>query len=130
MMRRLLLAAPLLLGLAACQAPVTDSGSLTQVVFFNEDSAALDAPATEVLRGAAATARANPQAPVAVLGFAGPVGSQAYNEALSDARARHVADQLVAFGVAPARISIRPRGPVPYESMPTESRRVEIRIGG
>lgn len=134
MIRRRLLAVPLLLGLAACQAPpprMAEAGTApVRVVFFNQDSAALDEGGLAVVREAAAAARAAPRAPVAVLGFAGPVGSQGYNQALSDARARHVADELVAAGVEPARIAIRPRGPVPFEQMPTESRRVEIRIGG
>ncbi|MBV1798176.1 OmpA family protein [Siccirubricoccus sp. G192] len=133
MHRRLALAAPLLLGLAACQAPAarTDlARQPVQVVFFTEDSAALGADARTVVADAAQLAKANPNAPVAVLGFAGPSGSQSFNQALSDARARNVADALVAGGVAPGRIQIRPRGPVPFEMMPTESRRVEIRVGG
>jgi hypothetical protein len=36
----------------------------------------------------------------------------------------------VAAGVSPDRIRVQPRGPVPYEAMQIESRRVEIAIGG
>jgi outer membrane protein OmpA-like peptidoglycan-associated protein len=133
MHRRLALAAPLLLGLAACQAPAarTDLAQQpAQVVFFTEDSAALGDDARTVVADAAQLAKAHPNAPVAVLGFAGPSGSRAFNRALSDARARNVADALVAGGVASGRIQVRPRGEVPFEMMPTESRRVEIRVGG
>lgn len=131
-MRRCLFLALLLL-LAACQAPTqrTEAARVpVPVVFFTEDSAALSEEARAVIAEAAALALANPSLPVTVLGFAGPAGSVAFNQALSDARARIVADTLVAEGVPTGRISIRPRGPVPFELMPTESRRVEIRVGG
>jgi outer membrane protein OmpA-like peptidoglycan-associated protein len=99
------------------------------VVFFTEDSAALGDSAAAVVRDAAAAAKSDQRAPVTVLGYAGPAGGQAYNRALSEARARRVADDLVAQGVATSRITIRGRGPTPFEMMPTESRRVEIRVG-
>ena len=141
---RLVLVAPLLLGLAACQgmpgatpavAPAAGSAPAAaaiqpRVVFFTEDSAALNGDAEAIIRTAAAQAKANPRAPVSVLGFAGPEGSVGFNKALSDARARNVADHLVEAGVERSRVTIRPRGPVPFEMMPTESRRVEIVIGG
>ncbi len=125
------LAAALLLALAACGAPRPAAATRSEVlvVFFTEDSAALNESGLAILRGAADAAKANPRAPVVVLGFAGPAGSVGFNQALSDARARQVADHLVEYGVERSRIAIRPRGPVPFELIPTESRRVEIRIG-
>ncbi|MBR0680310.1 OmpA family protein [Roseomonas eburnea] len=110
---------------AACTAPATPP---VIAVFFTEDSAQLDTEAQEVVRRTAAVARGG-TGPVQVLGFAGPAGAVAYNRALSEARAQHVADLLVSNGVARDRIRIVPRGPVPFEAVPTESRRVEIRIG-
>ena len=110
---------------AACAAPAP-TPAIT--VFFTADSASLDGEASDVVRRAAATARAG-TGPVTVLGFAGPAGGAAYNRALSEARAQHVADLLAQNGVARERIRIVPRGPVPFEAVPTESRRVEIRIG-
>jgi outer membrane protein OmpA-like peptidoglycan-associated protein len=126
----LLLAAPAaMLGLAACQnAPA--QAPMRSVVFFTEDSAALDENGEAIVRGVAEAARARPDARVAVLGFAGPAGDRRFNQALSDARARRVADQLVAAGVDRRRIEVRARGPVAFEMMPTESRRVEIVLGG
>ena len=130
--RHLLLALP---GLAACQ-PTGNQSTGTQpqaplpVVFFTEDSAALGDEARALIAEAAERARANPRLPVAVLGFAAPAGSAGFNQAISDARARNVADALIEQGVAASRISIRPRGPVPFELIPTEARRVEIHIGG
>jgi outer membrane protein OmpA-like peptidoglycan-associated protein len=132
MRRRVVLANALLgLFLAACQSPQADlAREPVRVVFFTEDSAAMDESGLAVVADATALARANPNAPVRVLGFAAPEHSRAYNQALSDARARHVADTMVAQGIAANRIQIRARGPVAFELVPIESRRVEIRVGG
>jgi len=123
--RHLLATAPALLAVA-CAATPPASPAIT--VFFTADSASLEGEAAEVVRRAAARARAG-SGPVTVLGFAGPAGGAAYNRALSEARAQHVADLLAQNGVARERIRIIPRGPVPFEAVPTESRRVEIRLG-
>ena len=65
-----------------------------------------------------------------VRGFATPDGgSPGFNRSLAETRARHVADQLVAAGVDRSRIRLESRGPVAFELMPTESRRVEIIVG-
>jgi outer membrane protein OmpA-like peptidoglycan-associated protein len=122
-------AAALGVPLVACQAP-QKADTPVRVVFFEEDSAALNASGEAVLREVAEMAKARPSAPVVVAGYAGPAGGRAYNRALSEARARHVADHLVEDGVAQSRIVVRPRGETPFEMMPTESRRVEITIGG
>jgi outer membrane protein OmpA-like peptidoglycan-associated protein len=126
MRRRHLLAAAPALMVAAC---ATDAPPPVIAVFFTEDSATLGADAQDVVKGAARRAAAT-TGPVNVLGFAGPAGGAAYNRALSEARAQHVADVLARNGVARERIRIVPRGPVPFEAVATESRRVEIRIGG
>ena len=124
--RTLFAAAPILLAAACTSAPPP----LPPIaVFFTADSAALEPEALEVVAGAARRAKAT-TGPVTVLGFAGPAGGVAYNVALSEARAQQVSDQLVRDGVARERIRIIPRGPVPFEAVPTESRRVEIRIDG
>lgn len=130
--RRLLLAAPILTGLAACTSlstPATTNAPRA-VVFFTGDSAALDENAQQVIRQAAEMARSDPSAPVRVLGFAAPdTGTPAFNHVLAQARAQNVADGLVAAGLAPERVRIQSRGAVPFEQMPTESRRVEIAVG-
>jgi len=124
--RTFIAAAPVLLAAACTSAPPAPPAI---AVFFTADSATLEPEALEVVQGAAQAAKATAGS-VVVLGFAGPAGGVAYNIALSEARAQQVADQLVRDGVARERISIVPRGPVPFEAVPTESRRVEIRIGG
>lgn len=124
--RTLFAAAPILLA-AACTSAPPPLPSIA--VFFTADSATLEPEALEVVAGAARRAAAT-TGPVTVLGFAGPAGGVAYNVALSEARAQQVSDQLVRDGVARERIRIVPRGPVPFEALATESRRVEIRIDG
>lgn len=129
-MRRVALVALPLLALAACQQPAAPGPAPVTVVFFNEDSAALDPAARGVVAQAASLAKERPGAPVRVRGFAAPdSGTVAFNRALSAARAQHVADHLAEAGVDRGRIRIEPRGPVPFESYPTEARRVEIAIG-
>ena len=129
MRRRIMLAALPLLALAACQAPEPAPAPVT-VVFFNADSAALDENAQAIVAQAAGLAKERPTAPVRVRGFAAPdTGTAAFNKALAGARAQHVADHLADLGVARSRIRIELRGAVPFDSFPTESRRVEIVIG-
>lgn len=131
-MRRLLVttiaALPLLAACGLLQGDLADQP--TRVVFFTEDSSALDESARGVVTNAAALAKDNPTAPVVVLGFADPDGGRAYNRALSEARAQAVAEALRQDGVEQQRIVVSPRGPVAFEMMPLESRRVEIRVGG
>jgi outer membrane protein OmpA-like peptidoglycan-associated protein len=123
--RTFLAAAPVLVAAACTSAP---SALPPIAVFFTADSASLDAEAQEVVVAAARRAKTM-TGPVYVVGYAGPAGGVAYNVALSQARAQHVADLLAREGVARDRISIVARGPVPFDSIATEARRVEIRIG-
>jgi outer membrane protein OmpA-like peptidoglycan-associated protein len=129
MRRRFALVALPLLTLAACQAP-TPGPAPSTVVFFTADSAALDENATQIVAQAAVLAKQRPGAPVRVRGFAAPdTGTPAFNRTLAGARAQHVADHLVESGVERSRIKVEPRGAVPFDSFPTESRRVEILVG-
>ncbi len=142
MLRRSALAAlaaplPLLAALAACQSRSGGEARAARqrplpVVFFTDDSAAMGPEARAVIAEAAERARARPGVPVAVRGFTAPEGnpSPAFSRALAEARAQNVADALVAGGVPRDRIRVQPRGPVPFEMMPVESRRVEIHLGG
>ena len=142
MLRRSALAAfaaplPLLAALAACQSrPGGEARGGRQrplpVVFFTDDSAAMGPEARAVVAEAAERARARPGVPVSVRGFTAPEGnaSPAFSRALAEARAQNVADALVAGGVPRDRVRVQPRGPVPFEMMPVESRRVEIHVGG
>ncbi len=116
--------------LAACAAdPRELVGQPPRVVFFEMDSVELDEPALAVLANAARLSRRHPEVPVQVRGFAGPAGGQAFNQELSRRRAQHVADELTKRGVPASRITVIGRGPVPFDAVPIESRRVEIVVG-
>ena len=130
MFRRLVLAAALISSFAACtRAPTSSEGPRT-VIFFTADSSGLDDEAMATIRRAAEAARVNSSALVQVVGFAAPdTGSADYNKVLSQARARNVADALIAAGVPRTRLRLESRGATSFEMMPTESRRVDIVIG-
>ena len=119
--------------LAACDTLGTAFGrdptrEPVRVVFFNEDSDTLDDAARAVVVGAAEAAKRYNNVRVNVFGYAGPAGGVAFNRALSDARARHVADILRQNGLPGDSVFVLARGPVPFEMAPVESRRVEIRV--
>lgn len=129
MRRRALALTPLTL-LAACAAdPRELVGQPARLVFFEDNSAEIEPQARPVLADAATLARRHPTAPVRVLGFADPEGGPTLNRALSASRAQAVATELERLGVARARIDVGARGPVPFDLVPTESRRVEVRVG-
>jgi outer membrane protein OmpA-like peptidoglycan-associated protein len=133
MRRRMFLTAAALPMLAGCEAFNTATGRRVEnepfdIVFFNENSATLEASAREVVRGAARSAASFPASRVNVFGYAGPAGGAAFNRELSDRRARHVADLLREFGIPGERIFVLPRGEVSFDLAPIESRRVEIRL--
>lgn len=125
-MRRILFC----LGLAAAVGACSSLNRTTPyVVFFTADSAQIDEAANKVIQDASVAAGRAAGTAVVVAGYADPAGGVAYNRALSEARAQNVAEALRAAGVAPSRISVRPRGPVAAQGLANESRRVEIRIG-
>jgi outer membrane protein OmpA-like peptidoglycan-associated protein len=116
--------------MAGCASPDLEARNEPPVIiFFTGDSAALEESGVALIRAAAATAARHPNASVRVLGFADPEGGQRFNQALSRARAEHVANHLIESGVAANRVRTVARGPVPFEFMEMESRRVEIRFG-
>ncbi|HUC16852.1 MAG TPA: OmpA family protein [Acetobacteraceae bacterium] len=112
------------------QNAATGSPGRGYVVFFQEWSAALDAPALQAIAAAAAIAAKTPDAPITVTGYADPLGSVQANIYLTETRAQVVTDQLTADGVNPARIHQRAAGKVGFQLTSQESRRVVITIGG
>lgn len=74
-------------------------------VFFDLDSAALDAEAAEVIRAAAEDYLRTGAARIEVRGYADTTGDADYNVALSERRADAVAEELMQLGVPPAAIS-------------------------
>ena len=100
------------------------------VVFFEDDSVALGAPALGVVEQAANLARRYPAQPVRVLGYVAPEPGETPIMALARARAEHVASEMVRLGIPRARIQIAGRGAAAFAAdAPIEARRVEIHIG-
>lgn len=122
-MRQLFLAVPLVLAAAAALAQTP-----ARVVFFTPDRAALDAAGLAVVRAAADAARAEPAARVVVIGHSAPGGDPEAERRVAEERARTVAEALVLAGVPRERIATESQPATPFESVPVESRRVEIRL--
>ena len=114
----------LLLVLSACS-----SDNSPYLVYFQERSAQLDAPARSLIAEAAQRANADPTAPVTVAGYTDSAGSPPADVLLSQQRAQTVADALTADGVASNRLIRKGRGQTGGDPG-IASRRVEITIGG
>jgi outer membrane protein OmpA-like peptidoglycan-associated protein len=117
----------LLLALPACS--LFGPGGPHYVVFFQERSAQLHAPARGVNAEAARRANAEPAAPVEVRGYTDSSGSPRADVLLSRERVRSVADALVADGVAADRLVRKGQGQA-GANPGVASRRVEITVGG
>jgi OOP family OmpA-OmpF porin len=105
-------------------------------VNFDFDKSNIRADAAPILDEAAATLKDEKDAVVSVEGHTDAVGSDAYNQRLSERRARAVAAYLAGHGIARSRLSTTGFG----ESKPVatnetadgraENRRVELRVSG
>ncbi|NBB52789.1 OmpA family protein, partial [Rhizobium sp. CRIBSB] len=76
------------------------------VVYFDWDRSDLTAEAQSVVTRAANAAKSGRATRIVIVGHADTSGSAAYNERLSDRRARTVADALVAQGVNGGVVSV------------------------
>lgn len=103
-------------------------------VTFDFNSYAIRPQFQATLQEVAQTLASYPQTYVDVLGHTDSVGSDAYNQRLSEQRAQAVADYLASRGINPARIATRGYGEtMPIASNDTEqgraqNRRVEVKI--
>jgi outer membrane protein OmpA-like peptidoglycan-associated protein len=103
-------------------------------ITFPVDSSAIQPQFRSTLDGVSQTLVSYNQTYIDVLGHTDSTGSDAYNQALSERRARSVADYLSMRGVARARMGIRGYGETqPIASNETEegrsqNRRVEIKV--
>lgn len=124
MRRRLMFAfAAFAIALAAPPASAKDESFL---VFFEAWSAAVDGAAADVVKAAVAAAKANPNAPVIVRGYASTIGSRQANLYISLARAQLVSDEMIEAGVAASRITRVGEGEVEFVDDPQANRRVTI----
>ena len=117
----------LLLALSACS--LFGPSGPHYVVFFQERSAQLDAPARGVIARVARCANAEPASPVEIRGYTDSFGSPQADVLLSRERVRSVADALVADGVAASRLVRTGHGQA-GTNPGVASRRVEITVGG
>ncbi len=91
--------------------PTTETITVGAEKLFGFDKAALKAEGKAALDEAAAKIKANPEIKaVIVTGHTDRIGSDAYNQKLSDRRAKQVADYLVAQGVDSSLISASGKG--------------------
>lgn len=103
-------------------------------ITFDFDSARVWSQAEGTLGDLAGVLNQYPQTMIDVIGYTDSVGSEKYNQDLSDRRAQAVANKLRDFGVASQRLMVIGRGEnQPIASNDTESgraqnRRVEIKI--
>jgi len=117
---------------AAAPTPSPKKKLVLRGVNFDFDSAAIRADAGAILDEAARALRDEPTVAITVEGHTDAVGTDAYNQKLSERRAHAIAQDLVKRGVADTRITVAGRG----ESQPVASndtaegraqnRRVEI----
>jgi OmpA-OmpF porin, OOP family len=80
------------------------------VVYFEWDRADINSAAQQVINEAVAYARSGRPTRVALVGHTDTSGSAAYNQRLSERRARVVADALVAGGISSSIITLEGRG--------------------
>jgi outer membrane protein OmpA-like peptidoglycan-associated protein len=97
------------------------------MVFFQQRSAIVDPIAAPIIARAAVKANSLPDASVTVYGYTDSAASPQADVLLSQQRAQHVADELVADGVASNRIIRQGRGQTGGDPG-VASRRVEIDV--
>ena len=120
--------------LADLQAKQTDRGVVVTLgdVLFDTGQATLKPGANLALNRLATYLSSNPQTKVLIEGHTDSRGSDAYNEALSERRARAVATELESRGIPAAQVQTMGRGknyPVASNDTPEgrqQNRRVEI----
>lgn len=97
--------------------PVTEkSKAVLQDVHFAFDSAELDELARQILLQNAQWLKANPEVKIQIEGHCDERGTEEYNLALGERRAKSVRDYLISLGISSSRISIISYG----ESMPLD----------
>jgi OOP family OmpA-OmpF porin len=117
-------------------APPVTKKIILRGVNFDFDKATIRPDASAVLEEAARTLNEEPSIDVSVEGHTDAMGTDAYNQRLSEARAAAVRARLVELGVNPSRLSARGFGESePVASNATDegraqNRRVELKVVG
>jgi outer membrane protein OmpA-like peptidoglycan-associated protein len=126
-MRRLLL--PVLLFACVVATTARAAEPRTFVLYFGSWSALIDPTADKIVSAAVTAAKADPLAPITVVGYASTIGSVEANTLLARLRAQVVSDALVTAGVNRERIKQSGTSPTTFIVEPVESRRTVIEIG-
>jgi peptidoglycan-associated lipoprotein len=105
-------------------------GCKLEPIYFGFDQAGLSPTARGVLTRVADCVQSVPGRGVVLVGHTDPRGTEEYNIALSERRARTVADYLARLGIDPTRFRVVPRGETQASSTSetgwARDRRVEI----
>jgi outer membrane protein OmpA-like peptidoglycan-associated protein len=80
------------------------------LLFFVEGRDELTPASSSELRNIIAEIKRRPEPDLLVIGHTDAVGSEAFNDRLSQARAERVRDQLIALGIGKDRIQVSSRG--------------------
>lgn len=113
-------------------APEPEIITISGDVAFDFDRATIRPEFYPILDDIAAALNENPESRLQVVGHTDAIGSEAYNQSLSEARARAVADYLARQGVATDRMVVggvgeaQPVAPNTSEEGRARNRRVEI----
>jgi peptidoglycan-associated lipoprotein len=119
-------------GAGARAAAIRDAQNQLQTVYFQYDSADLDGAAQATLRQNADVIGRYADVRIQIQGHCDERGSEEYNLALGDRRARSIMDYLVNLGVNPARLTTitfgeeRPVDPGHDEAAYAKNRRGEF----
>lgn len=114
-------------------APPPPPSFVIKDVNFAFDSDQLDPSAFVILDRAVTALKQQPDVPYRVAGFTDSIGSERYNQGLSERRAGSVSSYLVQQGVSSRQLTVRGYGetrPIASNQTPegrAENRRVEIR---
>jgi peptidoglycan-associated lipoprotein len=92
-------------GMSAREAAIREAQSQLMTVYFDYDSYTLRPDAQATLRTNAGVIEKYPDVRVQIQGHCDERGSEEYNLALGDRRARAIMDYLVNLGIAPDRLS-------------------------
>lgn len=92
-------------GLTGRAAQVTDAQSRLQAAYFEYDAFDLSSSAQEALRQNAKIIEQYPDVKIQIQGNCDERGSEEYNLALGDKRARSARDYLVNLGISPDRLT-------------------------
>ncbi len=108
--------------------------AIGQMVFFAFDSYELDAKSREVLQKKAQALKVMADTRIVIEGYCDDRGTEEYNLALGERRARATYEFLVLMGVAPGRMSIvsygedNPLDPAKTEAAYAKNRRCEFKV--